>query len=98
MNVVLSFEESVKGTKKVKNHLFRSLSIRRNVCVQLAMEKDVNQELNHKNVEVAQEKEHKLSNKECLLCKLPVNHVEEKEPKSSKFAEIVKEKDLKESK
>ena len=66
MNMVLSFEESVKGTKKVKSYLFRSFSMRGDLFVQLVMERDVNQELNQKNVELVQVKEHKLLSKECL--------------------------------
>ena len=60
MNMVLSFEESVMGTQKVHNFLLRRLNMRRNVFAQHAMAREANQELNHKNVEVAQEQELKL--------------------------------------
>ena len=66
MNMVLSFEESVKGTKKVKTNLFRSFNMKGDQFVRLVVERNVNQELNQKNVELAQVKEQKLLNKECL--------------------------------
>ena len=60
MNMVLSFEESVMGTKKVSKNLCRSLNMRKNVFALLVMVKEASQELNRKNVEAVQELEHKL--------------------------------------
>ena len=65
MSVILTFDESVKGTTKVSMPLSRLSNINGNVYVQFVMEKDPGQELSLKNVDLVLEVECKPSDKEC---------------------------------
>ena len=66
MNMVLSFEESVKGTTKVKNILLRPSNMIENVFVQPVMARGAVQGLSLKSVELVQVLELRLSNRVCL--------------------------------
>lgn len=91
MNISITFEESVKGGIKVRMVLFRSCNIKKEALAQIARDPDANQAPNQKHAKSVKDQARRISGRVPLSCRLLAWPVEEKDKKSIRLAQFVRD-------